>query len=90
MEEFVKKNTGSRPWHIEGLQNAEWVLMDYVDVAVHIFQPEARSHYNLEDMWADAEIKKMNGEIKEPKKKKTAVKKKKKETVSKRKTKKKK
>jgi len=57
VEEFVEKNTGSRPWHIEGLQNAEWVLMDYVDVAVHIFLPEARSHYNLENMWADAEIK---------------------------------
>ncbi len=59
VEEFVKKNTGSRPWHVEGLQNAEWVLMDYVNVAVHIFQPEARSHYGLESMWADAEIKEM-------------------------------
>ena len=59
VEEFVKKNTGNRPWHVEGLQNAEWVLMDYVNVAVHIFQPEARSHYGLESMWADAEIKEM-------------------------------
>ncbi len=84
VEEFVEKNTGSRPWHIEGLGNGEWVLMDYVDVAVHIFQPEARSHYNLEDMWADAEIKKMNGEIKEPKKKKVTAKKQKKKTISKR------
>lgn len=57
VEEMVEKNTGSRPWHVEGLQNAEWVLMDYVDVAVHIFQPEARSHYNLENMWADADVR---------------------------------
>ena len=62
VEEFVEKNTGTRPWHIEGLQNGEWVLLDYVDVAVHVFQPEARSHYNLENMWADAEITKMNGD----------------------------
>lgn len=62
VEEMVKQNTGSRPWHVEGLQNAEWVLMDYVDVAVHIFQPEARSHYNLENMWADAEVKEIRDE----------------------------
>jgi len=61
VQERVEQNTGSRPWHVEGLQNAEWVLMDYVDVAVHIFQPEARSYYDLENMWADAEVKKMNG-----------------------------
>lgn len=71
VEEIVKQNTGSRPWHVEGLQNAEWVLMDYVDVAVHIFQPEARSHYNLENMWADADIK----EIKEEAPKKVVEKK---------------
>jgi ribosome-associated protein len=78
VEEMVKQNTGSRPWHVEGLENAEWVLMDYVDVAVHIFQPEARSHYNLENMWADAEVKEIKDEA--PKKeipKKTAAPKKK-------------
>ena len=90
VEEFVEKNTGTRPWHIEGLGNGEWVLMDYVDVAVHIFQPEARSHYNLENMWADADVKKMNGEIKELKKNKVSVKKQKKKIISKRKTKRKK
>ncbi|MEK6615626.1 MAG: ribosome silencing factor [Bacteroidota bacterium] len=75
VEEFVKKNTGSRPWHVEGLQNSEWVLMDYVNVAVHIFQPEVRSHYGLESMWADAEIKemKLNGT---PVKRKSVIKKK--------------
>lgn len=57
VEEFIKKETGNRPWHVEGLQNAEWVLMDYIDVVVHIFQPEVRQHFGLEDMWADAEVK---------------------------------
>src|ERR1035441_5954004 len=55
VEEFIKKETGSRPWHVEGMENAEWVLMDYVDVVVHIFQPHIRQHFGLEDMWADAE-----------------------------------
>lgn len=103
VEEFVEKNMGTRPWHIEGMENGEWVLLDYVDVAVHVFQPEARSHYNLENMWADAEITKMkpvgqksnglNGEekkLKEPKAKKKTVKKKvkaKKKTVKKKKSK---
>ena len=63
VEEFVKNNTNTRPWHVEGLQNAEWVLMDYVDVAVHIFQHEARIHYNLENLWADAETKKLKADI---------------------------
>ena len=63
IEEHVEKNTGNRPWHVEGLTNAEWVLMDYVDVAVHIFQPEARIHYNLENLWADAETKKLKADI---------------------------
>ena len=92
VEDFVEKNPGTLPWHIEGMENGEWVLLDYVDVAVHVFQPEARSHYNLENMWADAEITKVNGEeniLKErkPKKKKAIVKKLKKKTVLKRKSK---
>ena len=94
VEEFVEKNTGSRPWHVEGLANGEWVLMDYVDVAVHIFQPEARSHYNLENMWADAEITKIDEEAKsikaKYKKAKAPAKKQQKKTASKRKTKRKK
>lgn len=44
----------NKPWHIEGYQNLTWVLMDYVDVVVHVFQPETRAYYNLERLWADA------------------------------------
>lgn len=74
IEEYVKKETGSRPWHIEGLQNAEWVLMDYVDVVVHIFQPHFRQHFGLEDMWADALVKDLKPVATVVKKKKTASK----------------
>lgn len=73
VEEYIKKETGSRPWHVEGLQNAEWVLMDYVDVVVHIFQPHVRQHFNLEDMWADAEVKNFKPEVVEIKKEKIAA-----------------
>ncbi len=52
--EFVKKETGSNPYHKEGVENAEWILIDYVDVVVHIFQEDTRKFYNLEDLWADA------------------------------------
>lgn len=73
VEEYVKKETGTRPWHVEGLQNAEWVLMDYVDVVVHIFQPQFRQHFGLEEMWADAVVR--NLKAPRPVKKKTSVKK---------------
>lgn len=43
-----------KPWHQEGINNSEWVLLDYVNVVVHVFYREAREFYNLEDLWADA------------------------------------
>ena len=43
-----------KPWHKEGLNNSEWILLDYVNVVVHIFYRDVRSFYNLEDLWADA------------------------------------
>ena len=52
----VKKSTGLNHWHKEGFENAEWILIDYSDVVVHIFQQERRKFYNLEQLWADAEI----------------------------------
>lgn len=45
-----------RPWHVEGLENRQWVLLDFVDVVVHIFLPEVREYYGLERLWGDAEI----------------------------------
>ncbi|MFQ5865971.1 MAG: ribosome silencing factor [bacterium] len=44
-----------RPWHIEGYSNQEWILLDYVDVVAHIFQPHKREFYGLERLWGDAD-----------------------------------
>ena len=44
----------TRPWHVEGVQNARWVLLDYVDFVVHVFHESARRYYELERLWADA------------------------------------
>ena len=56
VEEIVKQDVGEKPWHSEGKQNAQWILIDYVSVVVHIFQTEVREFYNLEALWADAEV----------------------------------
>jgi ribosome-associated protein len=51
-----------RPLHVEGTTHQEWILMDYVDVVVHIFQPQKREYYGLERLWGDAEIMEVNDE----------------------------
>jgi ribosome-associated protein len=63
VEMEVKKATGLNPWHKEGRENAEWVLLDYFDVVVHIFQTESRSFYKLEKLWADADCTRVSSEI---------------------------
>ena len=50
----VRKGTPTKPWHIEGLTNQTWVLLDYVDVVLHIFKTQTREFYSLEKLWADA------------------------------------
>lgn len=50
----VGKNIKEKPWHVEGTENAEWVLMDYVSVVVHVFQKHIREFYDLEGLWGDA------------------------------------
>lgn len=54
------KAAGLRPSHVEGYQNSEWILLDYVDMVVHIFSRNARAFYDLERLWRDA--KKMDAE----------------------------
>lgn len=55
VEETVKEKINAKAFHIEGRENAEWILLDYFDVVVHIFIENMRSFYQLEDVWADAE-----------------------------------
>jgi len=54
--EIVRKEQQEKPWQLEGSENAEWILLDYVKAVVHIFQKETREFYKLEELWADAEI----------------------------------
>ena len=53
----AKKKSGEIPYYSEGYQNSEWILIDYVSVVVHVFQKQIREFYNIEGLWADAEIK---------------------------------
>jgi len=61
VEDFVKKNCGENPYRHEGKQNLQWVLIDYVNVVVHIMMPEQRKFYKLEEMWSDAPLEEFNG-----------------------------
>lgn len=56
VQKLVSKQLKDKPWHIEGTDNAEWVLMDYVNIVVHVFQKEIRDFYNIEGLWGDAKI----------------------------------
>lgn len=57
IDENVRKQMNDDPFQVEGREASIWILMDYVDVVVHIFKPEAREFYRLEALWADAKIK---------------------------------
>ncbi len=56
IERYVKTHLKEKPWHVEGRDNEQWVLMDYISLVVHIFQPEYREYYDLENLWGDVEI----------------------------------
>ena len=56
IEKEVSDALGERPWHREGFQNKEWILLDYVNVVAHVFKSDVRSFYGLEELWGDAEI----------------------------------
>jgi len=56
IQKKVSKTLKDKPWHIEGSDNAEWVLMDYVNVVVHVFQKHIREYYDLESLWGDAKM----------------------------------
>lgn len=55
VEEEVRKHADEQPYRHEGHQALQWVLIDYVNIVVHVFQQETRKFYKLEEMWSDAE-----------------------------------
>lgn len=56
VEEFTVKRTNEKPYHAEGFENAEWILIDYINVVAHVFLKEVRDYYNIEALWADADF----------------------------------
>ena len=61
VESYLKDHLGETPYHHEGHQASQWILIDYVNIVVHIMQPETRKFYKLEEMWSDAEGEEHNG-----------------------------
>lgn len=57
IEEEMYKSMKEDPWHKEGFENCEWILLDYINVVVHVFMTEKRDFYGVEDLWGDAKIK---------------------------------
>ena len=58
IEQILLSNLNLKPWHQEG-RRSNWRLMDYSDIVIHILNDDARNYYNIEDLWNDAEIKKI-------------------------------
>ncbi len=56
IEKKVRNELKERPWHVEGTENAMWILVDYVSVVVHVFQKQIRDYYEIEELWGDAKI----------------------------------
>lgn len=56
VREYVQEKTGQKPYNYDGYQNSQWIVIDYGTVFAHIFLPDERERYNLEELWADADI----------------------------------
>ncbi|MDP5230501.1 MAG: ribosome silencing factor [Cellulophaga sp.] len=56
IQKTVSKSIKDKPWHVEGSENSEWILMDYVNVVVHVFQKHIREFYDIEGLWGDAKV----------------------------------
>src|SRR5450759_4448842 len=63
VEDTVRIDAGEKPFHVEGLDNCFWVLLDYGNVIVHVFLEEYRKFYSLESLWADATIEAIEDKI---------------------------
>ena len=60
IQKLVSKELKDKPWHVEGQNNSEWILMDYVNVVVHVFQKHIREFYDIESLWGDAKVTEIN------------------------------
>lgn len=60
VEDSLKSDHGIRAYHSEGYENAQWILLDYNSIVVHVFLENIREYYKLEELWADAEIEKIS------------------------------
>ena len=65
IQKTVSKGIKDKPWHVEGSENAQWGLMDYVNVVVHVFQKQIREFYDLEGLWGDAKITVVESSVKQ-------------------------
>jgi len=54
VQDTLREESGARPWHVEGLEGRRWLLLDYIDVVVHVFHEKTREYYLLERLWGDA------------------------------------
>lgn len=60
IRERLQKNLEIKPYNYDGYKNSQWIVIDYGDVIVHVFLPEYREFYNLEDLWSDADVTNLN------------------------------
>ena len=56
VREYVQEQSGIKPYNYDGYKNSEWIVIDYGSILVHIFLPQTRERYNLEELWSDAQI----------------------------------
>ncbi len=67
VRDSIREGTDERPWHVEGSTGLQWVLLDYVDMVVHVFNPEKRAFYDLERLWGDAPMERVADDADHPK-----------------------
>lgn len=56
IREDIQKSTGLKPYNYDGYRNSQWIVIDYGNIMVHVFLPDYREFYNLEDLWSDADV----------------------------------
>lgn len=59
IREYVQEQSDIKPYNYDGYRNAQWIVIDYGDTLVHVFTPETRQYYNLEELWSDAPIERI-------------------------------